>query len=374
MKKTLAILVALFTFFLYTEVVYAAPSSSAQAFAVMEASTGRLLYAGNADAELPMASTTKIMTTLVALENGDLDQMITVPKSCVGVEGSSLYVKEGEEYSLRDLLYGLMLRSGNDAAETIAVGLTGSVDGFVELMNQKAAELGCTGTHFVNPHGLTAEGHYTTARDLAKITSAAMQNGTFREITGAKSWKITTGSNPRVINNKNKMLWEYEGANGGKTGYTSAAGRCLVSTAERDGMQLVCVVLNCSPMFEDSKALLDEAFANYHWTKVLASGETMAIAPVENGRGESGVPAVTQSEVWFPLLDGERARLRLNYDVTEARAPVKTGDSLGTITLTLDEDLSATVPMASAADVEKEQFGDYVRKVMGGWKMFQSSP
>ena len=233
--------------------------ASAVAEIAMELSTETVLQEGNADTRLPMASTTKIMTALIIVEDCNLDEVITVPDEAVGVEGSSIYLKKDEQIDIRDLLYGLMLRSGNDSATALAIHHSGSVEKFVEVMNERAKKIGAEHTQFKNPSGLPDNEHYTTARDLCRIACYAMRNETFKEVVSTRNYK----GNFRTFANKNKMLYSYEGANGVKTGYTVKAGRCLVSSAERNGMDVVTVVLNCPDMYERSKALLDNAFNNY---------------------------------------------------------------------------------------------------------------
>lgn len=225
----------------------------------MELTTGAVIEEDNADAELPMASTTKIMTALLVCEDCDPDEVVCVPGEAAGVEGSSIYLKKGEEIDVRDLLYGLMLRSGNDAATALAIIHSGSVEKFVAGMNARAKQLGADNTNFCNPSGLPDAGHYTTARDLCRIACAAMKNELFRKVVGTRSWK----GRFRTYSNKNKLLYSYEGATGVKTGYTVNAGRCLVSSAKRDGMEVVCVVLNHRDMYSDSADMLDRAFENY---------------------------------------------------------------------------------------------------------------
>ncbi|MDE6667009.1 MAG: D-alanyl-D-alanine carboxypeptidase [Clostridia bacterium] len=233
--------------------------ASAAAEIAMELTTETVLKEGNADTRLPMASTTKIMTAIIIVEDCNLDEVITVPDKAVGVEGSSIYLKKNEQIDVRDLLYGLMLRSGNDSATALAIHHSGSVEKFVEVMNNRAKKMGAENTQFKNPSGLPDSEHYTTARDLCKIACYAMRNETFKEVVSTHNYK----GKFRTYANKNKMLYSYEGANGVKTGYTVKAGRCLVSSAERDGMNVVTVVLNCPDMYERSKALLDIAFKNY---------------------------------------------------------------------------------------------------------------
>lgn len=242
----------------------------AQSAALLSAQTGELLYGHNSGALLPMASTTKIMTALVVLERCDPDAVFTVPKEVCGVEGSSVYLYPGEQITVRDLLYGLLLESGNDAAEALAVACSGSVEAFVAAMNEKAASLGLFATHFDNPHGLSSETHYTTAAELGRIACAAMQNTLFREIVSTVHYSVTSpdGTPSHYFVNHNKMLRRYDGAIGVKTGYTLASGRCLVTCAERDGDAYIAVTLNDRSDWNDHARLLDYAFSHYDCVKL----------------------------------------------------------------------------------------------------------
>lgn len=236
----------------------------AKAAIVMESTSRRVLQEKNADQRLPMASTTKIATALMVIKCcADLDEIITVPAEACGIEGSSAYLCEGERLSVTDLLYGLMLRSGNDCAVALAIAVCGNVSDFVARMNCIAAELGCSNTHFVNPHGLHDDMHYTSARDLAIITCEAYKYDLFAAITSARSYRVTTDESNKVFVNKNKLLGRYELADGVKTGYTKRAGRCFVGSASRNGMRLIAVVLNCAPMFEQTQQALEWAFDRY---------------------------------------------------------------------------------------------------------------
>ena len=246
---------------------------AAKGAVLIDGESGRILFAQNADEMLPEASCTKIMTALVALENSALDEDVTAGKNAHGVEGTSLYLSEGETLSMEQMLYGLMLRSGNDAAVAIAEHVAGSVEDFAAMMNRKAEELNAD-AHFVNPHGLDAEGHRASALGLARIMRAAMQNADFRTITGTQRKVIPWVGNEysRVLENKNRLLRDYEGATGGKTGFTSKAGRCLVFSAERDGMELIGVVLNCYSWFDTATLMLDYGFEHFRMEQALASG------------------------------------------------------------------------------------------------------
>ena len=225
---------------------------------VIELESGQILHEKDIEMRLPMASTTKILTAITVLELcKDLEEVVLIPQAAVGIEGSSVYLQAGESFTVRDLLYGLMLRSGNDCAVALALHLGGSINAFCVKMNIIAQKSGALSSHFENPHGLPCKNHYTTARDLCYITRYAMKNEDFTRIVGTKFYE------PRQWKNKNKLLSCYEGAVGVKTGYTKEAGRCLVSAAKRGGKVLICTVLNCAPMYERSAELFDNAFALY---------------------------------------------------------------------------------------------------------------
>lgn len=286
-------------------------STHARAAALIDVESGRILYSSRGDEPMLIASLTKIMTALVAVENGDLQSKVKVGKNAFAKEGSSLYLKLGEEMTLEDMLYGLMLRSGNDAATAIAEHVGGSEEGFVYMMNAKAQELGLAHTHFANPHGLDAEGHYSSANDLAVLTAYAMHNPVFKQIVKTQE---KTADNPYEKwdykwLNKNKMLRLYEGADGVKTGYTKQALRCLVSSATRNGQQLVAVTLNDGNDWNDHAALLDFGF-NHYPLKTL----------VERGEGISGYGFVTGKTFAYPLGQGEEARLVTRLEIRQEKA------------------------------------------------------
>ncbi len=245
--------------------------TQSQAECVIEINTNRIMHAKNENLKLPMASTTKILTALTVIENYDLDKIITVPKKAVGVEGSSIYLREGEHLTVKELLYGLMLRSGNDCAECLALTCGNSKEEFINLMNETAKKYGANNSNFTNPHGLHDKNHYTTAYDLCLISINAMKNPVFEEIVSTKRVEISNEgySYKRLLINKNKMLNTFDGCNGVKTGYTKSAGRCLVSSAERNGATYVCVVINSPQMWERSQELLNYCFNNYSLTEIV---------------------------------------------------------------------------------------------------------
>ncbi len=254
-----------------------APSTHAQAAALIDVTSGRILYSSNGDDELPIASLTKIMTAIVAIEHGQTKGKVKVSRNAFGKEGSSIYLQLGEEMSLENMLYGLMLRSGNDAATAIAEHVGGSEEGFVHLMNEKVKLLGLEHTRFQNPHGLDANGHYSSANDLAKLTAYALHNPLFKEIVRTPSRKAPNPNDPWDYrwDNKNKMLRFYEGADGVKTGYTKIARRCLVSSATRNGQQVVAVTINDGDDWNDHRKLLDYAFTHYPLTSLVEEGQSV---------------------------------------------------------------------------------------------------
>lgn len=285
---------------------------------VIEQSTGRVLYSHEADVRRPMASTTKIITAITAIENfkGKLNDMVIVPDCAVGIEGSSVYLKKGEKLEFIDLLYGLMLRSGNDCAVSIAVIVGGSVENFAVMMNDTAVKAGAGNSNFVNPHGLHDDRHYTTARDLAKITAYAMNNSVFCDIVSTQKYVSSrTGENTeKVFLNKNKLLHSFEGANGVKTGYTKKAGRCLVSSATRDGMTVIAVALNCPPMFEECSRLMEKAFGEYEMCNLIPPGILTYCKIIGE---ERFVPLKAGSEYFYPVKkDGSE---RIGYEISDVK-------------------------------------------------------
>ncbi len=276
--------------------VAVAEESSARAECVMELHSRRILYESHGEVRLPMASTTKIVTAATVLAMcKDLEQEVKIPPQAEGVEGSSVYLHQGEVYSVEDLLYGLMLRSGNDCATALAYHFSGSIEDFTTEMNKTAERAGALHSHFKNPHGLPCEGHYTTARDLTAITCYAMQNPMFAKIVSTKYYE------PCHWKNKNKMLYQFEGAIGVKTGYTKEAGRCLVSGAKRGEMTLICTVLGCSPMYERSSTLLSDAFAAYAYESILQPEEIFA---VDNGK--KSTQGYVKEGFSYPLMQAEK--------------------------------------------------------------------
>lgn len=354
MKKHIAILLAIFClvpFFAFS--VAAAPSVSAKSAVLIEAESGRILYTKNSFCKLPMASTTKIMTALVAIESGDLDRKVKINDAAVGVEGSSIYMAKGEVLTLRQLLYALMLASANDAAAAIAYEVGDSIEVFAELMNQKAAELGLSSTHFTNPHGLHDENHYTTAYDLALIARAALENDIFREICSSKTKTLPMGDGKgtRYLTNHNKLLRYYKGAIGVKTGFTKVSGRCLVSAAERDGMRLIAVTLNAPDDWRDHTALLDFGFESYERLTVAECGKFSVSLPITGGNS-SQVVAVNSERISVLL---PKSHSEIEYKIEANRpifAPIQKGKEMGIVRVLCEGKEIASSPLIAFDGVE----------------------
>lgn len=284
----------------------AAPSDSAKSAILMDADTGRILYAKNSDSQSLIASTTKIMTAIVVLEHCDPDEMFEIPPEATNIEGSSMYLQAGEQLTIRDLLYGMMLQSGNDAAVALALACSDSVAEFVDLMNLKAQQLGLHRTHFENPNGLDGESHYSTAADLARLTCCALKNADFAEIVSTKNIQI----GGRSLTNHNKLLWSVDGAIGVKTGYTKAAGRILVSAAERNGRRLIAVTIDDGNDWEDHKALYDYGFAQYPERVLISAGESVGWVDCMDG---SRAYLTAGEDVSYPAYENENVRVTVQY-------------------------------------------------------------
>lgn len=325
-------------------------ASSAVSAILIEAETGAVISEKNADERRAMASTTKIMTAILTIEAGDLDREFTVDSFAILVEGTSMGLLEGDRVSRRDLLYGILLPSGNDAANAAAVSVGGSISAFVKMMNEKAEKLGLKDTHFANPSGLDADGHYTTARDLAALAAYAMKNETFREIVSCRSKTLEYGNPPysRTLYNSNKMLSRYEGAVGIKTGFTDNARRCLVSAAERDGVMLIAVTLSAADDWNDHTKMLDYGFSRVK-SYTLETGCTAQTAVVGSGKSV-GVYAESAQLALIP-----ESRERLERRVILPRmvyGGVTEGQKLGELQFVLDGKVVKTVPLLAKETVE----------------------
>ena len=329
------------------------PTSSAQGMCVIEKETGRVLYSKNKDQKLPMASTTKVATAITAIENCDnLNEMIVVNERSVGVEGTSIYLRKDEEIKVIDLLYGLMLRSGNDSATALAYHIGGSVDDFAKMMNETAKKAGVNDSNFVNPHGLDDPNHYTTAYDLAKITAYALNNPIFAKIVSTKNYVIeeTNKSEKRYLTNKNRLLSSLEGCCGVKTGFTSKAGRCLVSASKRNDCTIVCVVLNCGPMFEESSALINSAFDEFEFKKIIDKEKEIYNEYILSEK-EGKLYLYTDEDFRYPLRSDEFKDIKINYSVDLKDA--KSGDEVGKIDIFFKNVLIKSLKLYTMNKIDK---------------------
>lgn len=329
-------------------------SLSAQSAALIEAESGTVIYEKNATKKLPMASTTKIMTALVVLESAELDRIVRIPKEACGVEGSSVYLREGEEFSVKELLYALMLASANDAATALAIEVCGSVDAFAEKMNQKAAELSLECTHFTNPHGLHDEDHYTTAKDLAAIACEASKNDVFREICSTKKTIIRRDSkeSARLLINHNKLLARYDGCFGIKTGFTKTSGRCLVSGAEKDGLSFIAVTLNAPDDWNDHETLLNYGFSLYSKRTLAEAGKISFSLPILGGYQRSVL--CTNAESVCAVLPNDAGEVRTVIEMKRFEfAPVCKGDVVGAVYFICGDKIIAKVDIIALYSAQK---------------------
>jgi D-alanyl-D-alanine carboxypeptidase (penicillin-binding protein 5/6) len=350
-NKVIILLIILFYLMLTPSLIADAQGVKSSSI-VIEASSGRVLDGYNINLRLPMASTTKIVTALVVIENADINKVITIHPKAVGIEGSSIYLKAGEKWTIKDLLYGMMLRSGNDAAMALALHVGGSVEAFSDMMNKRARKIGLADSNFINPHGLHDDNHYTSAYDLAMLTRECMKYDIFKEIVSCKSYLFSRENVKSVFYNKNKMLKMYEGANGVKTGFTKKSGRCLVSSAIRGGMQLITVTLNIGNMWGDSMALMNKAFQEYRMHNLLEKGDIIGKANVVDSSIKSAV-VISKDTVCYPLRDDEADKISYRLQIDTIKAPVSKDSEVGKLQIFLDNRLLFSVNAYTIEDINK---------------------
>lgn len=345
LKRTFVLFLLAFSF---SHVCYALDVSAKSAI-LYEPETKSVIFEKNSDVAREIASTTKIMTAVVTLENADVSDIVIVPEICVGTEGTSMYLKFGEKLSVSDLLYGLMLQSGNDAAIALAYHIgDGNVENFVNLMNSTAKRIGMNDTCFKNPNGLPADGHISTAYDMALLAAYAMEIPEFAEIVSTKSKNVAG----RSLSNHNKLLRLYEGTDGIKTGFTKAAGRCLVSSSERDGMRLVVVTLSAPDDWNDHMKMFDFGFDNFSVVRTPGNDDAMAQIDVVGGR-QSSVGARLREEVTF--LSEKKNVDEMRREIFLPRfiyAPITRGDVIGKMCYTLNGKLVKKVDIVADTTVE----------------------
>lgn len=358
--------------------LYTVPANAidveAGAAVLMDSVTGKVLYEKNGYAQMGMASTTKIMTAILALENGNLSDIVTVSDNAAGLEGTSMYLTAGEKVTLENLVYGLMLPSGNDAAIAIAEHIAGSVDTFVERMNRKAEEIGAVQTHFANPHGLYDAAHYTTAYDLALISRYAMQNPTFAQVVSTSSRTVPWEGHaePKWLINANKLLKLYDGSDGIKPGYTPETGRTLVGSATRDGWRVITVTLNCGNDWEEHKKMFDYAFRMFRLQRFAYDGMPMSTVRVKNG-AVAEVPIGIQGE--YASVKPINTEIQTAYRVNakwSVNAPIEKGQQLGTVVVRPEgmEEKEFPVVALEAVQYVKEpglwnRFSGWVKETFG---------
>ena len=365
--------------------VTALPKTNSRRYIVYDRISKSMIIGKNEDVKSAMASTTKIMTSIVILEKADLDEMVTVSAKAGGTGGSRLGLKKGDKASVKNLLYGLMLRSGNDAAVALAEHVSGSVKEFAELMNEKASELGLTNTHFVTPHGLDDANHYTTALELAKLTDYAMDNETFAKIVGTKSITIYINNQPRQINNTNELLGTLNGVVGVKTGFTNNAGRCLVTETKRNNMDIITIVLGADTKKDrtkDSVNLIEYTFSKYKmynveeqiieefnkWKNI--NEKRILITKGKQSNPKLALGAIEKAII--PICDDDKIEYSINV-LTEVEAPVEQWNVMGTLTVKLNGEILENIDIVNVNEVQKRDWKDYFKIVLntyGNWKNF----
>jgi len=321
---------------------------SAQYAILLDADTGRVLFERSANERALIASTTKIMTALVVCEQCNVLDRVRIPKEAVGIEGSSMYLQEGEVLTVQELLYGMMLRSGNDAATALAIYCGGTVEGFAQLMNDKAHRIGLKNTHFENPHGLDSPEHYSSAADLAILAACAMKNPIFRKTVSTK--QLTVGD--RVLRNHNKLLWRFDGADGVKTGFTKAAGRILVSSATREGRRLIAVTINAPDDWNDHCSLLSMGFSRFSPTRLVSSGDVLGFLEVAGGMAGK-VDLLAAADFSYALADGETVTFE-NRENGFVYAPVAYGQTAGYVHVLVDGKAVGKIPVVYGTTVEQQ--------------------
>lgn len=352
------------------------PKTNSRRYIVYDRISKSMIIGKNEDIKSAMASTTKIMTTIVILEKADLNETVTVSAKAGGTGGSRLGLKRGDKASVRDLLYGLMLRSGNDAAVALAEHAGGSVKGFAELMNEKAIELGLTNTHFVTPHGLDDANHYTTALELAKLTDYAMDNETFAKIVGTKSTTIYINNQSRQINNTNELLGVLNGVVGVKTGFTNNAGRCLVTETKRNNMDIITIVLGADTKKDrtkDSVNLIEYTFSKYKmynleeqiikefnkWKNI--NEKRILIIKGKTSNPKLALGAIEKATI--PICDNDKIEYSINA-LTEVEAPVEQWNVMGTLTVKLNGEILENIDIVNVNEVQKRDWKDYFKIVL----------
>ncbi len=376
MKKTISFILTMIVVLNTTIFTYASeePTVHADGAILIDYKTGRVLYEKNADKPLAMASTTKIMTLILAIESGRLDETVTVSKNASRAPKVRLNLSEGEEVRLGDLLYPLMLESSNDCAVAIAEHLGGSVEGFSKMMNDKALELGCKDTVFETPNGLDKGNHHSTARDMAIITQYCLGNDEFVRYINTPSKTIKTSKSTYTVNNKNRLLSTYDGANGVKTGYTNKAGQCFIGSAKRDEMQLITVVLASGwgdvgkeRKWIDTKNMLDYGFDNYKYYEIVNEGDIVGKINVTRTRTPE-IEVALDRGVMLPLNDIEANSVKRQLKIVSSlEAPVESGKIVGDCEIWADGKVIDTVSVVTIDGAKRHDFESMITSIFKAW-------
>lgn len=351
-----------------TNCVNANELTSAKSMCLIESTSKRILFSKNENLKLANASTTKIVTFLTVLKNCEnFEKKISIDRRAVGIAGTSIYLKEGEELTIKELLYGMMLVSGNDAATALALSISPTISDFANLMTVEAKKCGAVNSSFKNPHGLDEDGHYTTAYDLALITAECYKYDLFREIVSTKNIKISNITGYRYLKNKNKLLTTLDGCVGVKTGFTNDAGRCLVSSAIRDNMQVICVVLNCGPMFEESYSLIEKSFKTYKLTTLISPYSYVRSIKVNNSNNCESKTFI-QKGFSYPLTESEKQNINIEYNIPKVLyAPVEKEQVVGDIKIYLDNNLLFCEKIYTMEEIKSNKVMDNLKRVILNW-------
>ena len=352
----------------------AEPTLNSKIAVAYDRKSGKVIYGKNENKRSAMASTTKIMTSIILIENADLTQTVTISAKAAGTGGSRLGLKKNDKITMNDLLYGLMLESGNDAAVAIAENVGGSVEGFAELMNEKAKQLGLENTHFVTPHGLDDPEHYTTAYELAKLADYALKNETFARVVNTKDYTVTINGYPKAISNTNELLGYLNGVNGVKTGFTNNAGRCLVTSVNRNGFEIITVVLQADTKkirTNDSINLIDYIYENYELVNIknivdekfknwiLINKDRIQINKCKYNNMELYMSELDNNIIPIKKSDKDKINIEINNPYY-FEAPIEKDTTIGSLKIVLNEEIIDIVDIKNINTVEKRDIWDYI--------------
>ena len=350
------------------------PKLNSRIALIYDRNSGRILYEKNGNKQTPMASTTKIMTSIVVMENANLDEVVTIDAKAAGTGGSRLGLKKNDKITVHDLLYGLMLRSGNDAAVALAIHVGGSIEGFAEMMNKKAVEMGLCNSHFVVPHGLDMNGHYTTAYELAKMADYALKNEKIKQIVGTRATSISINGKPRTITNTNKLLGSVNGVYGVKTGFTNGAGRCLVTACKRGDLDIITVVLGADTTkirTADSIKLIEYAYKNYkvvdikqkidqgfqQWKEI--NRDRIIINKGEKNKMQLNLQTLTYEKAAIKNTEIDNVTTEIN-NLFYLEAPIKEGEIIGNMKIKIGDEVLAVLAIQNKEEIRKKTISNYL--------------